>query len=68
MDSLLRRTALPVDRDAWNVLRIPGSEPAGAGDVTCLGCNRVDATKDYVFDEAGIDAGALDETFDGVRA
>ena len=46
----------------------PGGQPARAGDVAGLRPDRVDATEVDVLDRGRIDAGALDERVEHVRA
>ena len=65
---LLARTALAVDRHAGHVVGEPGGQPRGARDVAGLRAERVDAAEDHVVDQRGVDAGAIDERFDDVRA
>jgi hypothetical protein len=50
------------------VLRVAGDEPARAGDVTRLRADAVDVAEHDVLDRGRVDAGALDERLDRVRA
>jgi hypothetical protein len=61
MNGLLRRAALPVNRDTRDGIRQTGGEPAGASDVSGLRADRVDTTEDDVFDRHRVDAGTLDQ-------
>ena len=65
---LLRRAALAVDGGAGHLVGQAGGEPAGAGDVAGLRADRVDAAEDHVLDRGRIDAGALDQRLERVRA
>ena len=67
-DVLLARSALAVDGDAGDGFGKPGNERCGAGDVAGLGTHVVEATHDDVVDGHRVDAGALDQALDGVRA
>jgi hypothetical protein len=65
---LLARPALPVDRRPRHLVGESGREPARARDVAGLWADRVDAAEHDVVDRDRIDAGALDERADRVRA
>src|SRR5437660_1725823 len=59
MDRLLRRPALPVDRDAGHALRQAGRQPGVPGDVEGLRADLRDAAHDHVVYRGGIDADAI---------
>ena len=65
---LLGRAALTVDRRAGNVLRQARREPARAGDAASLRPDRIDVAEHDVVDRARVDARAIDEGLDAVRA
>ena len=55
VNRVLRRAALGVHRAARRLLRHPGGEPCGAGDVHGLSPDLVDATAHHLADGGGID-------------
>jgi hypothetical protein len=68
VDGLLRGTALAVDRDARHFLGEPGGQPAGPADVAGLRADRVDAAPHDVIDRGRVDARAVDQRGQHVRA
>ena len=68
MHGLLRRAALTIDRRAGHLVGVARAEPRRARDVAGLGADRVDAAEHHVVDGPGVEARALDERLDDVRA
>jgi hypothetical protein len=68
VDGLLRRAALAVDGGSGDVLGQARDEPARARDVAGLRPDAVDVAEHDVVDGARVDARALDQRLDGVRA
>ncbi len=67
VNRLLAGSALPVDRHAGHGLRPPGGQQGSAADVHRLLAGLHDATPDHVVDEAGINAGLLDQSVEHLR-
>ena len=65
---LLRRAALPVDGHARDVVGQAGHQPRRPRDVAGLRADRVAAAHHHVVDRARVDAGALDQRGQHVRA
>lgn len=65
---LLGGAALSVDGDAGDLLGQSGRQPAGAGDVTGLRSDGVEAAEDHVLDGRRVDSGPLDEGLDDMGA
>ena len=65
---LLGGAALAVDRRARDLLGQPGRQPGRPGDVAGLRADGVDAAEDDVLDGTRVDAAAVDEGAEDVRA
>ncbi|MNH25739.1 hypothetical protein D3C79_857560 [compost metagenome] len=68
MQRLLRRTTLAVDRGTRHIQRQAGGQPTGAGDVTGLRADGIDAAEDHIVILLGRYRIALDQSLQHMGA